>query len=369
MDNTQVKKSTAKKAGIGCLGIIVLFFALLPVIAAIDGWNRYKSGKESLKWPATQGVILSSTVKTDLGKSDDVDPRYTAAIAYRYTVEGYEYTGERVSFSGQTFLDKSKASSLARRYGKGLHVKVYFDPKTPHISVLEPGNASGPPIISFLLVAIVTFVLFRILRVFLRKKRTVPQDVLPSFTPQAPVTQTPYTPDMKPTGPSSGSSGKKIKPDKSTGILVLAFLAGGILIMGVGANDLRKGYESKNWPTAKGIIKDSYIDRQIEHKSDKSYITYKARIRFRYSVSGKPYYGREIGFGKSQYSSRKRSKTKKYLEQYPAGMTVTVHYDPDNPRRAVLNAGITGGALLIISIGILLFLSGVAFFIRWRNDR
>jgi len=371
MDNTQVKKSVAKKAGIGCLGIIVLFFALLPVIAAIDGWNRYKSGKESLKWPATQGVILSSTVKTDLGKSDDVDPRYTAAIAYRYTVEGYEYTGERVSFSGQTFLDKSKASSLARRYGKGLHVKVYFDPKIPHISVLEPGNASGSPIISFLLVAIVTFVLFRILRAFLRKKRTVPPGVLPSFTPQAPVSKPAYQTGSATAITPSGISGEKKKTDRTMILLAILFPVAGLLVLYFGVDALMKGYESRQWPSVQGQISKSYIDRQLKNRSDTmgSSIRYVARIGYTYRIDGKIYYCNTIGFGKNEYSSQKRSKTKKYLKRYPMGKPVMVYYNPADPHSAVLKAGITGGALLILIIGFFFVLAGVAGFIAYRNHQ
>jgi hypothetical protein len=51
MENPPAKHSVIKKTGIGCLGIIVLFFALIPIMAAVDAWTRYKSGKESLQWP------------------------------------------------------------------------------------------------------------------------------------------------------------------------------------------------------------------------------------------------------------------------------------------------------------------------------
>lgn len=182
----QTTGKSAVKVGKGCLLAILLFIALMAAMAALDGWSRYKSGKASQNWPSTEGVILASEVKTDLGKSDDVEPKYKAAVNYRYAVEGYEYTGERVSFSGQTFLKKGKADSLVTRYNKGKRVKVYYDPKTPHVSVLEPGTASGPPFISIILVFIVLFFLFKIFRGYLRKKKSIQQKGTPSFTPQEP---------------------------------------------------------------------------------------------------------------------------------------------------------------------------------------
>ncbi|MBC2711526.1 MAG: DUF3592 domain-containing protein [Desulfosarcina sp.] len=371
MDNPQVKKSGIKKAGIGCLGIVVFFFALIAIMAALDGWSRYKGGKESLKWPSTEGVILSSEVKTDRGKSDDVDPKHTAAIAYLYTVEGYEYTGERVSFAGQTFLKKSKADSLARRYGKGLRVKVYYDPKTPHVSVLEPGNSSGPPIISFLLVAIIIFALFRGIRFFYRKRRAVKSTSFPSFTPQAPASKPAYqTGSAAAITPSGVSDGKK-KSDRTLVIFTFLFPVAGIVVLYFGVNALINGYESRNWPTVQGQISNSYVDRQ--HKSRPgttgSSIRYVARIGYEYTINGKTYYCDTIGFGKSEYGSQKRSKALKYLEQYPKGKPVTVYYDPADPHNAVLKAGITGGAMLIMAMGLLFMIVGAASFIALRNHR
>ena len=119
MQKQRIGGKSAIKVGKGCLLVIILFIVLMVAMAALDGWRRYKSGKSSQNWPSTEGVILSSEVKTDLGKSDDADPKSTADITYRYTVEGYEYTGSRVSFGGQTFLKKGRADSLVMRYNKG----------------------------------------------------------------------------------------------------------------------------------------------------------------------------------------------------------------------------------------------------------
>ena len=369
MDNLPAKNSIFKKAGIGCLGIIVLFFAFIFIMVTVDGWSRYKNGKASLKWPFTQGVILSSIVKTDLGKNNDVDPKHTAAIVYQYTVEGNEYSGERISFAGRTFLDKSKAESLVRRYGKGMRVKVYYDPKTPNVSALEPGNAPGPPIISMVVAAIVVFILIRIIRFFYRKRTAVQPTASPSFKPQASVAKPDdYTGSDEVRVPP-GSVDQKNKPDRTLIIFTLVFPLAGILALYFGGNALLKGYESRKWPTVNGQISNSYIDRRNETHNGRSSIRYVAILGYKYRVNGKNYYCDTIGFGKSKYASQKRSKTLKYLEHYPTGKSVTVYYDPADPHNAVLKSGITGGALFAIAIGFLFVLVGLASFLTLCNQR
>ena len=369
MDNTPTKKSVAKKAGIGCLGIIALFFALLPVIAAIDGWNRYKSGKESLKWPATKGVILSSTVKTDLGKSDDVDPKYTAAITYRYAVEGYEYTGNRVSFGGQTFLKKGRADSLVMRYNKGKRVKVYYDPKTPHVSVLEPGTASsGPPFISIMLVLIILFFLFKVFRGYLKKKKVGRPNVPPLFTPQKP----PPAPASKSAiGSAESSSGlprAKPKSDKSLGILTLAMLAAGAGLLLWGGYEINRAYESRGWPNTQGTITSSYIKKENRKDSNNRYkTTYYPKVNYQYQVEGKYYSCNRIAFG--GVSGGKRSKAKKVVDRYPSGKKVTVYYNPQDPGVAVLKAGFSWGALFAFLTGLIFFGVGIMFYRISRRNK
>ena len=368
MDNTPTKKSVAKKAGIGCLGIIVLFFALLPVIAAIDGWNRYKSGKESLKWPSAEGVILSSEVKTDLGKSDDADPKYTAAITYRYAVEGYEYTGERVSFAGQTFLKKGRADSLVMRYNKGKRVKVCYNPETPHISVLEAGADSGPPIFSIVLLLGIFFFLFKIFRSYLKKKKVNRPNVPPLFTPQKPPPAPASTSAIGSAERSSGLPRSKSKPDKNLGILTLALLAAGIGLLAWGGYEIKRAYESRSWPHIQGTITSSDITKETRRDSNSRHrTTYYPRVKYKYYVDVKYYSCNRIEFG--GVSGGKRSKAKKVVDRYPSGKKVTVYYNPQDPAVAVLKAGFSWGALFAFLGGLIFFGAGIMCFRTYRRNK
>jgi hypothetical protein len=365
----QAKGKSAIKVGKGCSLIILSVIVLFAGMAALDGWRRYKSGKASQNWPSVEGVIFTSEVKTDLGKSDDVDPKYTAAITYRYTVEGYEYTGERVSFAGQTFLKKGKADRLVMRYDKGKRVKVYYDPKTPHVSVLEPGTASsGPPFISIMLVFILLFFLFKVFRGYLRKKKTGQQNVSSSYSPRKPPPAPASTSAIGSSKSSSGLSRAKSKPDKNLGILTLALLAAGVGLLAWGGYEIKRAYESRGWPNTQGTITSSYIKKENRKDSNNRYkTTYYPKVNYQYQVEGKYYSCNRIAFG--GVSGGKRSKAKRVVDRYPSGKKVTVYYNPQDPGIGVLNAGFSWGALLAFLSGLIFFGVGVLLFKTCRRNK
>ena len=364
----QATGKSAIKVGKGCLLVILLFVVLMAAMAAIDGWSRYKSGKASQNWPSTEGVILTSELKTDLGKSDDVDPKYKAAITYRYAVEGYEYTGERVSFAGQTFLKKPKADSLVKRYNRGKRVKVYYDPKTPHVSVLEPASASGPPIISIMLVLIILFFLFKVFRGYLKKKKSVQKNDIPSFTPQEPAPGPAYESAIDSTGRPTALSGAKAKSGKGLGILTMAMFAAGIFLLAWGGYEMKRAYESRSWPNTQGTVISSYIDKRSHRDSNKrTSIVYTPKIQYQYQVEGKHYTCKRIAFGGE--SGGKRSKAKKVVDRYPSGKKVTVYYNPQDPKVAVLKAGFSWGAILAFLAGGIFFGVGVMGFKAYRRNK
>jgi hypothetical protein len=161
------------------------------------------------------------------------------------------------------------------------------------------------------------------------------------------------------------------KSDRALFVLMIVFPIAGVIVLYFGFQALKNGYQSRAWPAAQGRITQSQA--ALEHVkrsgSTGSTIRYAARIRYNYTVGAKTYSSSTIGFGKSRYTSKKQSKTMKYLEQYPEGKSVTVYYAPDDPRRAALETGITGGAFLILLIGFVFLIAGGACFIGFRKQR
>ena len=116
--------------------------------------NRYRAAQRevlvSADWPSTQGRITFSAVSDIVpGHSinDNLDDSHRAVVEYTYTVNGIEYTGNRIAFTaGGTFSGTRRdADTMAQHYHKNAPVTVFYDPRNPSEAVLEKavGSKSG----------------------------------------------------------------------------------------------------------------------------------------------------------------------------------------------------------------------------------
>ncbi len=350
----------------GCFLIILIVFAFIVLIGLIGAWNNYKNAKESESWPSTNGFVVSSRVKTDLGKSDDDEPKYTASITYKYTIEGIEYTSERVAFSSGTFLKKGKADSLVRRYPEGKEVKVYYDPEKLHDAVLERGRSSNTNFPIVIGIFILFICLIPVLRALRKKKKTgvyqQPGTISADSTLSTGTNAKGYS--SVPVTPS------KTKSQKSLMVLALAMLAGGIFLIVWGGNELKDAYKSRSWPSTQGKITSSYIKKQVNRKSSANRTTtsFSAMVHYRYLVGGTTYSSDRICFG-GTYSGGKRSLAKKVADSYPKGKKVTVYYDPENPKEAVLKTGFSWTTFMVFIGGLIFLCVGIACYISYRRGQ
>lgn len=98
-------------------------------------------GRASLKWPVTEGTLLSVKAEPMSVVSPAVQAvGTTATVRYSYYVDGTEYIGDRLDFTGQFAGGSWQASRALQRYTPGQSVVVHFDPKSPQRSVLNPGS-------------------------------------------------------------------------------------------------------------------------------------------------------------------------------------------------------------------------------------
>ncbi|WP_414830459.1 DUF3592 domain-containing protein [Alteromonas sp. H39] len=98
-------------------------------------------------------------------------------------------------------------------------------------------------------------------------------------------------------------------------------------------NNLRNADSSKHWPGVQGHMVSVTLwgKRNIGGKSkDAERLT----VSYRYEVDGKAYDGNRIAFYTLMYPE-----TVRFAEDHPEKSDVSVFYDPENPRNAVLMTG------------------------------
>jgi hypothetical protein len=88
-------------------------------------------------WKSTEGVITLSVVEED---TSDESRTHRARVEYTYQVGHVTYIGDRIAPLQKLMETQWSAQRAVGKYGLGRHIGVYFDPRNPGQSVLEPGR-------------------------------------------------------------------------------------------------------------------------------------------------------------------------------------------------------------------------------------
>lgn len=92
---------------------------------------------------------------------------------------------------------------------------------------------------------------------------------------------------------------------------------------------------SESWPTTSGVITHS----EIQQSESDGTTMYAANINFDFTVDNKSYSGDRISLSSGNATTSSIREVKKELLQYQLGANVTVYYDPEFPKNAVLQPG------------------------------
>jgi hypothetical protein len=87
---------------------------------------------------------------------------------------------------------------------------------------------------------------------------------------------------------------------------------------------------SRAWPTVQGVVQQSRID----HRDTQYGELYRLVLNYRYEVNDDGYEGDMAEFGPSWVKARELVEA--LANKYRVGEEVTVHYDPNDPKTAVL---------------------------------
>jgi hypothetical protein len=126
------------------------------------------------------------------------------------------------------------------------------------------------------------------------------------------------------------------------------FLIGGLLFLSIGLamlyrqiQALRWGRLSTHWPTTSGKVQSAGVQRYRGEG-----ISYGVNVGYTYTVAGVQYHSRRLEFG-IQPETWWHAAAREAVSKYPIGSTVTVHYNPDNPKVAVLITGVSADSRLL----------------------
>ena len=146
--------------------------------------------------------------------------------------------------------------------------------------------------------------------------------------------------------------------------LAVLFLAVGIVIALFSYSSYRASVASESWPTATGRIVRSEIEKQTrtsgEGADKKNTLKESPKVSYQYQLEGKTYTSDNISFVSTGHA-------RQVVSRYPAGKSVSVSYNPDNPEQAVLIPGRKQFDYVPYFFSGFFVFFGVALFSHWRK--
>lgn len=317
-------------------GIAVLLFGL-----SLYGLLHMRSRmKHARTWDKVAGVITASGVDQPAAHVSDDQNDATPVIRYRYRVGGRDFESDKVNVGGLAMTTRVLATRMAARYPVGARVDVYVDPATPTEALLEP---AAPENFAAIVVFTTVFALIAL-----------------TLTAHALTGHVLYAGNGVPL---------------FTFVFPIVALVAGAGCIGAYVRTLRLARASLQWPKAAGTITHSdVVEEIVEEKPDedeKSNVRklrhrYQLDLRYAYTIGERDFVGTDINWGGTAIYGL-RELAEKAASLYRPGQNVTVHYDPDHPRHAVLEpASRQGTTALLLGAALCLIVGGIlgAFLIK-----
>ncbi len=114
-------------------------FLILGMWALVVGFSMGLEGWQARKWPVAKGRIIVSRVKQWRAPGKIRIARLCLDMDYLYMVENKVFEGHRLNSGWRCFASEDHIKEVLRRYPSGRKVGVFYNPKNPDKSLLEPG--------------------------------------------------------------------------------------------------------------------------------------------------------------------------------------------------------------------------------------
>jgi hypothetical protein len=286
-------------------------------VAAFYKWLQVRAASD---WPQATGKVVVSTSQVRKVKTFDdnrqggrgEEERNFAHVVYEYTVSGRKFRNDRVSI-GEDLGNFEVAETIAR-YPVGQVVTVYYNPRRPKDAVLERDAPKG---LFGCVIWMVVISVAGILGSFYGFNQM--SIVLTTRVQNAP--------------------------------MVVALTAMGFVALLFGFALYRQGTGARRWPVVTGRITKSVVDEFRGRIGKGSALTtlYRPLISFTYEHGGVTYSGSQVSIGVKVTSSN-AAFASRIVAKHPAGKTIKVYVNPENPSESLLTPG-AGGAWFVFAIG------------------
>ncbi|MFX1601309.1 MAG: DUF3592 domain-containing protein [Promethearchaeota archaeon] len=273
------------------------------------------------KWPVVIGEVISSEMKPKYKRlAEFAEAAHTVAriyrpdITYTYEIDGEKYTNNIVRPVGRNvYKDKPLVQRVLNLFPVGYKVYIFYNPKKPHKSVLDPWIRFSP-----IAITIPTALIFL--------------------------------------GLGFSFSGSSFLIPVGINFISFALYIASVLIIGQNFRYLVKVLKSKKWPYVEGEIKKVMVYGQQDGKS----VSYNVDLTYTYNVEGQKYTNHQI---KLDFVHGARTFVPKIfammkVEQYEEGKKINVFYNPRNPNESILEHGLrlfTFFLMFVVGIGLFLF--------------
>lgn len=164
------------------------------------------------------------------------------------------------------------------------------------------------------------------------------------------------------------------------GLIALLLWSLTVLFVWAGIGNTYYGWVSQAWPVAEGIILRSEVEeiRVTEQRRDDStvnarpprqYLRYRPIIEYQWQVEGYTFSRDRRNYSSAIADEESRAEAEAIIAPYPVGAKILIHYDPDEPSRAILEPGPHWDGLSITMIAAMLLAAfAMTFsFLAWRS--
>lgn len=134
-------------------------------------------------------------------------------------------------------------------------------------------------------------------------------------------------------------------------VFLIALVILGYLFFRPGYKQLRLGIDSKNWPVAEGIVTESELTQHTDVDND---VVYVFNIVYEYMVMGRMF--KNSQFAPRRVDSYDAADLSEYLQNYPKGSAVTVHYNPVDPGDSIIMPGTRAWSWILLGLASLVWL-------------